>query len=80
MLDIDDVAPTGRYSRDERLVLVASELADAAVYAFASDRGYLGSMSPTIAAIIANPIRKSWISVGAPIDCLLHPCVISGLG
>ena len=55
-------------------------VADAAVWAFASERGYLGSMSPTIAAIIASPIRKSWISVGAPIDCLPHPFVISGLG
>jgi hypothetical protein len=59
--------------------LFAAQAPDGAVYSLAGQHGYFGSRRPTIAAIIAIPTRKSWISITAPIDRVPHARVISGL-
>jgi len=54
-------------------------LADLAVYSLAVQHGYFGSRRPTIAAIIAIPMRKSCISITGPIDRVPHARSITAL-
>jgi hypothetical protein len=76
MLDIDDCAP---HEVITRLSYSRIRLADLALYSLEGRHGYFGSRRPTIAAIIAIPTRKSWISIIAPIDRVPYARAISGL-
>jgi len=79
MLDIGDAAPHDVTSGMRVGVTVASGLADSAVYSLVGQHGYFDSRRPTIAAIIAIPIRKNCISIAGPIDRVPHARGITGL-
>ena len=54
-------------------------LADLAVYSLASQHGYFVSRRPTIAAMIAIPMRKSCSSIAGAIDRVPHARGITAL-
>jgi hypothetical protein len=61
-------------------LLLTGIRARCAVYSLAGQHGYFGSRRPTIAAIIAIPMRKSCISIAGPIDRVPYARGITGLG
>ena len=77
MLDIDDCAP---HEVITRLSYSRIRLADLALYSLEGRHGYFGSRRPTIAAMIAIPMRKSCISIAGPIDRVPHARSVTGLG